>query len=615
MFLNHMKLHNRLSILLNLGLFVFVTIIMIFLYVNISKEFSDFSEVGMRQIQDLSRSNMDKFNNAMNSTNRQFEEFQIKSSDELLELTSVPFTKSFNTGDKKAVKVWLKRQGQVSGVEEVSVISENGVVNFSSDKQFLNRKVPGEVLEKLSNNRDTFRRWADNGLETYVPKMVERKCLRCHIHNDWENRVGDTIAHFYLRVSTTALNTLKKQNEMFLSAQTEDSRGKLLELEEENKEAIRNMNRSNIIFFALSLFSVLISLGVLIHFVVRKLVARPLVKLTKMFEDIAEGEGDLTARIDIDRKDEIGRLAECFNTFIAKVRTLMKEIALNATSLNTSSSGLSNLSNEMKAGAGTVSDKSDEVASATETMSANISSMAAAMDQASTNVSMVADSTEQMTSTINDIAQQTEKTRVITKQAVSQADTASSRVSELNIAAQEIGKVTEAITEISEQTNLLALNATIEAARAGEVGKGFAVVANEIKELARQTSEATEEIKGKIGGIQNSTDGTAADIQEISKVIHEVHETVASTAEAIDEQSVTTKEIAGSVNQASQGFQEVSENLTHVSRSIEGVARDISEVDESTHEMSRNSSQVSTSANDLSRMSEKLSELVGRFKV
>ncbi len=615
MILSNMKLHNRLSILLNLGLFVLVTIVMVFLYLNITKQVSDFSTTGFQQIQDISKSNINRFNNAIDSTSRQFEEFQVKSSDELLELTSVPFTKSFNTGDKKAVKVWLKRQGQVNGVEEVSVISENGAVKFSSDKEFIERKVPGEVLEKLSNNRDTFRRWAENGLETYVPKTVERKCLRCHIHNDWENRVGDTIAHFYLRVSTTALNTLKKQNEMFLSAQIEESRGKLVELEQDNNEAIEKMKSRNITFFALSLVGVLFSLGLLIQFLVRKLVGRPLGNITEMFEDIAEGEGDLTSRINIHSKDEIGKLAGYFNTFIAKIQDLIKDIASNATSLNTSSSSLSGLSSDMQTGADTMSEKSNEVTHATEKMSANISSMAAAMDQSSNNVSLVATSTEQMTSTINDIAKQTEKTSVITKQAVSQAETASSKVSELNIAANEIGRVTEAITEISEQTNLLALNATIEAARAGEVGKGFAVVANEIKDLARQTSEATEEIKAKIEGIQNSTDGTAAEIQEISNVINEVHETVSSTAAAIEEQSVTTKEIAGNVNQASEGFQEISANLTHVSKSVEGVATDISGVDQSTGEMSGNCSQVNMSARELSKMAGRLTELVGRFKV
>lgn len=156
-----------------------------------------------------------------------------------------------------------------------------------------------------------------------------------------------------------------------------------------------------------------------------------------------------------------------------------------------------------------------------------------------------------MTTTINEIAQNTEKANTITGEAVSEAKGASDNVDELGSAAQEISKVTETVTEISEQTNLLALNATIEAARAGDAGKGFAVVANEIKELARQTAEATQDIKRRIEGIQDSTSGTVTKIQQISKVINDVNDIVSTIASSVEEQSVTTKEIATNVAQAS----------------------------------------------------------------
>ncbi len=615
MIFQNMKLHSRLNILLNLGLFSFITIIMIFLYFNISRQFSSFSTEVIKQIQELTNLNMDQSDHEVDSTTKQFEKFQIKASDDLLELTSVPFSKAFHTGDKRAVKVWLKRQGQVGGVEEVSVLNEHGVVEFSSHDKFLKRKVPDDVLSKLSNNKEKFRRWADNGLETYVPKMVERKCLRCHVHNNWENRIGETIGHFYIRVSTTVLNALKEESKGFLSAQMNGSRTKLSELEGKNAKAIDELNKSNVIIFGVSLLCVLASLGLLTHFLVRKFVAQPLGNVTEMFEDIAEGEGDLTARIDIDRKDEIGKLAECFNTFTDKLRTLIKDIALNSSALNKSSSGLSGLSSEMQTGANVMADKSNEVTVATEKINMNMTSVAAGMDQASTNVNTVAASAEQMISTINEISKYTEKTLQISNQAVSKAAIVSTKVGELGNVAQEIGRVTEAITEISEQTNLLALNATIEAARAGEYGKGFAVVANEIKELSRQTAEATKDIKEKIRGIQDSTAETEIEIQEISKVINEVNETVSTTSAAIHEQSVTTKEIADSVNQASEGFREVSGNLTDVSGSIESITKDISDVDHSTGEISNNSSQINMHTEELNSMSEKLSKLVARFKV
>jgi len=138
-----------------------------------------------------------------------------------------------------------------------------------------------------------------------------------------------------------------------------------------------------------------------------------------------------------------------------------------------------------------------------EETTTRVQTVAAAAEEMSVN--MVAAAAEEMSATIAEIASNTEKTSAITNTAVAQSEKASAQIHELGGAAQEVGKVTESITEISEQTNLLALNATIEAARAGEVGKGFAVVANEIKEFAKQTAEATNEIKGKISEIQDVT--------------------------------------------------------------------------------------------------------------
>ena len=342
---------------------------------------------------------------------------------------------------------------------------------------------------------------------------------------------------------------------------------------------------------------------------------KPILKVVAGLKDIAEGEGDLTIRLEVNSKDEVGELAKWFNVFMEKLQGIVKEIAENADTLNTSSDDLLNLSGQMSEGADNMSGKSEAVATAAEEMSSNMNSVAAAMEQAATNMNMVATSTEEMTSTVNEIARNSEKASAITGEAVTQAESASERVAELGNAAQDIGKVTETITEISEQTNLLALNATIEAARAGEAGKGFAVVANEIKELARQTAEATQEIKAKIEGIQGSTSGTVKEIGQISKVINDMNEIVSTIAASVEEQSVTTKEIANNVNQASQGIQEVNENVAQSSVVSGEIAKDISNVNQESKEMSNGSSQVKVSAGDLSRLAEELKALVGRFKV
>jgi len=145
-------------------------------------------------------------------------------------------------------------------------------------------------------------------------------------------------------------------------------------------------------------------------------------------------------------------------------------------------------------------------------------------------------------------------------------------------AAREIGKVTETITDISGQTNLPALNATIEAARAGEAGKGFAVVANEIKELARQTAEATRDIKGKIDGIRKITGLTATEIEKIIQVINNVNEFVAGISTAVEEQSITTRDIAEKISQTSQGIQPVNKSASAISLASSQIAGDISRV-------------------------------------
>jgi len=365
----------------------------------------------------------------------------------------------------------------------------------------------------------------------------------------------------------------------------------------------------------LSIIGIGLVLGIFLAWIISNGITKPLSGAVAGLRDIAEGEGDLTTRLEVKSKDEVGELARWFNTFVDKLQAIISDISENAKNLSSSSSDLSNLSGLLKTGSGDVSGRANTVAAAGEEMSTNMDSVAAAMEEASTNINMVATSTEEMTATVSEIAQNSERARNITNEAVTQAHNASNRVDELGIAAQEIGKVTEAITEISEQTNLLALNATIEAARAGEAGKGFAVVANEIKELARQTADATREIKEQIEGIQSSTSGTVTEIGNILKVINDVNEIVSTIATAVEEQSVTTKEIASNVSQASQGIQEVNENVAQSNTVSKDIAREITDVNQATAEISNSSSQVSLNAEGLTKLASQLKEMVGTFKV
>ena len=356
-------------------------------------------------------------------------------------------------------------------------------------------------------------------------------------------------------------------------------------------------------------------IGLILSVFVSRGVTVPINKAVVRIKDVAEGEGDLTKRLEVDTRDELGEMATWFNTFMQNLQTMIKEIAANSVTLSSASTELSTISQQMSSNAEQTSGKSNTVAAASEEMSTNISSVASAMEQAATNLNTVATATEQMTASVNEIAQNSEKAREITGTAVVKAQETSKKVNALGAAAQAISKVTEVITEISEQTNLLALNATIEAARAGEAGKGFAVVANEIKELAKQTADATLEIKNQIEGVQGSTQETVADIGEISEVITKVNETVGVIAAAVEEQSVTTQDIAGNISQASAGVQEVNTNVAQSSEVSTSINQDIAEVSQASSEMTNSSTQVNLSAEELAGLAEKINGMVGKFKV
>ncbi len=337
--------------------------------------------------------------------------------------------------------------------------------------------------------------------------------------------------------------------------------------------------------------------------------------MTSMLQDIADGEGDLSRRLRADRDDEIGNLAKWFNIFVEKIQKMVGEIAGDMETLNTASGDLLNISGQLSEKSSDMSNRTNTVAASTEQMSRNIDTIASSIEQASHNLTRVSSASKQLTTTINDIADHTEKANTMTKDAVSRARDTSSRVHQLGKMAGSISKVTETITEISEQTNLLALNATIESARAGEAGKGFAVVANEIKELAKQTADATEQIKRQIEEIQNMTATNVTDMDEITQVINKVNEIVSTIAAAIEEQSITTREIADNVSQISSGIQQVTGNVVQSSGASKDIAQEIAGVNNAIQEMSHMSATMKLSAEDLSGLAEAIKSMMGRFRV
>jgi methyl-accepting chemotaxis protein len=372
----------------------------------------------------------------------------------------------------------------------------------------------------------------------------------------------------------------------------------------------RSLGRINLI---VSLVVVVIAAFVV--YLLTSSVVNPLNRVVAGLKDAAQGQGDLTKRIEAASKDEVGELAHWFNTFVEKIQRIIANVAQNATNLSNSSKELADISDLLSEGAGQTSGKAVTVAAASEEMSTAIANVAQVMEETASNLAIVAAGAEEMTATINEITVNTEKGRQIAEEAVDQTTHASEQIEELGAAAQQIGKVVETITEISEQVNLLALNATIEAARAGESGKGFAVVANEIKDLARQTAAASGEIKQQVEGIQDSTQGTVEEIARIAAVVAKVNEIVATIATALEEQSVTTKDIAGNVARASEGITEVNRSVAETSRAAASITVDITDVTHASGEISNSSAQVNASSSDLSKLAEMLTSMVGQFKI
>ncbi|MBU1196678.1 MAG: methyl-accepting chemotaxis protein [Proteobacteria bacterium] len=335
-------------------------------------------------------------------------------------------------------------------------------------------------------------------------------------------------------------------------------------------------------------------------------------EIARIADSIAKG--DLTVDFNADGKKIIGVYGN-MKEMTEKLNQMFTDITMGVKTLTSSSTELSAISQQMASGSQQSSEKANNVASAAEEMATSMNSVAAATEQTTTSLQMIVAAAEEMSATINEIAGNTAKGSQTTSEAVNKAEHISRKVAELGKAASEISKVTETISDISEQTNLLALNATIEAARAGEAGKGFAVVAAEIKALAKQTAEATDEIGARIGDVQASTQESVTAIKSIVDIINEINVIVSSVATAIEEQSATTREISNNVSQAAAGVQEVNQNVNQTSVVAGEVTQDVHSVSQAADEIKTGSLQVNQSAVELSRLAETLNEMVGRFKL
>ncbi len=301
----------------------------------------------------------------------------------------------------------------------------------------------------------------------------------------------------------------------------------------------------------------------------------------------AAAHGDLTLRIELQGSDAIGKVGEATARLLENFRLGIMTFSRSAESLATTSEKLSSLGVQMNTHA-------DETASQARLVSSSARDV-------STYLQTVAASSEEMAASIREISVNASESATIASSAVRIGETTTVMMGRLGESSQEIGQVIKVITSIAQQTNLLALNATIEAARSGEAGKGFAVVANEVKELAKATADATQDISRKVAAIQEDTKGAIDAIGNMSGVIAKINEISSTIAAAVEEQTATTNEIGKNVTQAATGS--------------EAIARNISCTADVAQSAQQGAFDNQRTAEQLSLMSSELKSLVNQFKV
>jgi methyl-accepting chemotaxis protein len=339
----------------------------------------------------------------------------------------------------------------------------------------------------------------------------------------------------------------------------------------ESDVASRLRGMQTIVIGCVLLVSLLVVLAQ--YVLITRLVLHPVKLLISRMQN-----ADLNTHLVEDRQDEIGVLAQAFDGFIHKIRETLIEVGRTTEQV-------ANASEKLNA-------TSQQITANSEETSAQANVVSTAAEQVCQNLQTVATGAEEMGASIKEIAKNaTEAARVATS-AVRTAETTNATVAKLGDSSNEIGQVIKVITSIAQQTNLLALNATIEAARAGEAGKGFAVVANEVKELAKETAKATEDIGRKVEAIQSDSKAAVDAIASIGAVIHQVNDISSTIATAVEEQNATTNEMSRNVSEAARGSGEITSNIAGVAQAAESTSRGASETEKATQELVRMSTQL-----------------------
>lgn len=367
-----------------------------------------------------------------------------------------------------------------------------------------------------------------------------------------------------------------------------------------NKEAVTNQIATTLVFT----FALIFGLSISLFFA--NSIRKPIESLSATCNAIRNGKAakfDETMR---NGKNEINNVANAVAEVTEKLSNTISSANTNAQTVSYATEELSATSKEIDTSSKELNELSAIAAKSVQQINTSIAGISTAAEQMTSSTNTVATAIEEMSTSLSEVARNCQQELSIASEASKYANNGKNIMTKLGTASRSIGKVIEIINDIADQTNLLALNATIEAASAGDAGKGFAVVANEVKDLAQQTAQATQEIAKQIEGMQKNTETAVTVIDKVAEVIEQVSTISQTIVSAVEEQSVTVSEIAKNVNQVSNVVQEVAQGVTSSSGELNEITGNIDRVKVNASHITESISHITSSVEDLSELSELL---------